>query len=204
MRTVLIIITVLMGYVAGYAQSDIETQKAIWKQMVADTLRQHQIDDSLRALPSMIGDYTYGNGYHKGLNVEAGMSAFATFGHGLPHRGGFSQSLTTTWLTPLTKDYRLWLALGSNVSHTNWGSDHYYDGTLNAALGYKFDDRWEAYIYGQLNIANNYIRRHIPYYNRWGYITGDYWPGLNRIGAAVRYNISPSVSIQINAEVNGQ
>lgn len=46
----------------------------------------------------------YGYGLHRGLNVSLGASAFATFGKGLPHKGGFSQNINATYLAPLSKD----------------------------------------------------------------------------------------------------
>lgn len=52
----------------------------------------------------------YGYGLHKGLNVSLGASAFATFGKGLPHKGGFSQNINATYLAPLSKDGKLWIA----------------------------------------------------------------------------------------------
>ena len=57
----------------------------------------------------------YGYGLHKGLNVSLGASAFATFGKGLPHKGGFSQNINATYLAPLSKDGKLWIAGGAII-----------------------------------------------------------------------------------------
>ena len=46
----------------------------------------------------------YGWGLHEGLNVSAGLSAFATFGKNVPHRGGFSHTLNATYLAPVSKN----------------------------------------------------------------------------------------------------
>lgn len=163
----------------------------------------------------------YGWGLHKGLNVSVGASAFATFGKGLPHKGGFSQNINATYLAPLTKDGKLWIAGGGYFNNTFWGSDSYRDVGLYAIMGYKFNEHWEAYVYGQLSISNNYD----SFYNRYtGYGYGRYglgyypgmWgpmaggimpmgygmgmPGANVIGAGVKYNVNKNFSIGFNVE----
>ncbi|MDY4038934.1 MAG: hypothetical protein SOY49_05880 [Prevotella sp.] len=172
---------------------------------------QEQAPDTLAArMPTPW--YYYGPWLHKGLNVSLDLSVFASFGHNVPHRGGFSQNLSATYLTPLSKDNRLWMAAGGYVNNTTWGGDSYRDGGLYAMIGYKFNDRWEAYVYGQKSVANNYS----SLYNRyWGY--GPYLPGMapimgrplgygmgaagaDVIGAAVKYNFNPNFSIQVSVE----
>ncbi len=69
-----------------------------------------------------IRDLEYGYGLHKGLNVSLGASAFATFGKGLPHKGGFSQNINATYLAPLSKDGKLWIAAGGYFNNTFWGA----------------------------------------------------------------------------------
>ncbi len=163
--------------------------------------------------PTMLSPYLndYGWGLHRGLNVSVDLSAFATIGHNLPHNGGFTQRLNATYLAPLTKDNKLWLAAGGYIQNINWGSDSYKDGALYAALGYKFNDHWEAWVYGQKSVTNNYSN-YSNTYNR--YMYGPYMygmgygtmgssmgmPGADVIGAAVKYNFSPSFSIQLNVE----
>lgn len=165
---------------------------------------------------------TYGYGLHKGLNVSIGASAFATFGKGLPHKGGFSQNINATYLAPLTKDGKLWIAGGGYFNNTFWGSDSYRDVGLYALMGYKFNEHWEAYVYGQLSISNNYsslynrYARYSPYgYGRYGmgYYPG-LWgmgstmpfgygmgmPGANVLGAGVKYNVNKNFSIGFNIE----
>lgn len=91
-----------------------------------------------------------------GLHVSVGLSAFATFGKNVPHHGGFTQTIDADYLTPLTKDGKLWLKVGGYLNNMNWGGDNYRDLGLYAVMGYKFNEHWEAYIYGQLSVANNY------------------------------------------------
>lgn len=55
-------------------------------------------------------------------------------------------------------------------------------------LGYKFDEHWEGYIFGQKSLVNT--RMPLPLYDI-GNI-GD------RIGAAIKYNFNPSFSIQVS------
>lgn len=167
----------------------------------------------------------YGYGLHTGLNVSIGASAFATFGKNLPHKGGFSQNINATYLAPLTKDGKLWIAGGGYFNNTFWGSDSYRDVGLYAILGYKFNEHWEAYVYGQLSINNNYdnlYRRYGSYgYGPYGYgrFGMGYYPGLfgpmgntmplgygmgapgaNVLGAGVTYHVNKSFSIGFNIE----
>ena len=103
------------------------------------------------------------------------------------------------------------MAAGGYVQNINWGSDSYRDGAIYAALGYRFNDRWEAWVYGQKSVANNYGN----YYNRYGLfgygnpglygmyypmVSGIGMPGADVIGAAIKYTVSPSFSLQINVE----
>ena len=61
---------------------------------------------------------------------------------------------------------------------------------LSAVLGYKFNDRWEAYLYGQKSLMRPKVP--LPYYNMMD--LGD------RLGAALKYNFSPSFYIELSVE----
>lgn len=161
---------------------------------------------------SMMPFSTYGYGLHRGLNVSLDLSAFATFGKNLPHKGGFSQNINATYLAPLTKDGKLWIAGGGYFNNTFWGSDSYRDVGLYAILGYRFNEHWEAYVYGQLSVSNNYSRygnlyRSYPYYG-WGWSVTGVMPlgygmgaaGANVLGAGVKYNVNKNFSIGLNVE----
>lgn len=161
---------------------------------------------------SMMPFSTYGYGLHRGLNVSLDLSAFATFGKNLPHKGGFSQNINTTYLAPLTKDGKLWIAGGGYFNNTFWGSDSYRDVGLYAILGYRFNEHWEAYVYGQLSVNNNYSRygnlyRAYPYYG-WAWPATGVMPlgygmgaaGANVLGAGVKYNVNKNFSIGLNVE----
>ncbi len=168
-----------------------------------------------------LGMRGYGWGLHKGLNLSVDLSAFATFGKNAPHRGGFTQTIDATYLTPLTKDNKLWMALGVYLNNINYGGDSYRDGGVYGILGYQFNEHWEAYVYGQVSIANNYnsiygrYAGYGPYggYGPWGYgmypgywgsgiMPGDYGmgaPGANVLGAGVKYT-NKNFSIGFNVE----
>ena len=165
---------------------------------------------------------TYGYGLHKGLNLSLGASAFATFGKNLPHKGGFSQNINATYLAPLSKNGKLWIAGGGYFNNTFWGSDSYRDVGIYAIMGYKFNEHWEAYVYGQLSISNNYDNLYSRYagygpygYGRYGLGYGPgMWgmggtmpfgygmgvPGANVLGVGVKYNVNKSFSIGFNIE----
>ena len=163
-------------------------------------------------------DYGCGWGLHKGLNLSVDLSAFATFGKHVPHRSGFTQTINATYLAPITKDNKLWMALGGYVNNVNYGGDSYHDGGIYGILGYKINDHWDAYVYGQLSIANNYNSlwgRYPGYYGAWGYgmypwgmgcgiMPGGYGmcvPGANVLGAGIRYtNTRKTFSLGINVE----
>lgn len=160
--------------------------------------------------------YGWGGTLHEGLNTSIGLSAFVTTGKHVPHRGGFTQDINLTYLSPLSKDKKLWMAAGGYLNNMNWGGDSYHDAGLYAMLGYRFNEHWEAYAYGQLSLTNNYSRLYTPYY--YGYPYGGYGmygpmsfntmplgygmgtPGANVLGAGVRYSPNKNFSIGINIE----
>lgn len=151
-------------------------------------------------------------GLHEGVNASVNLSAFATFGSHAPHKGGFGQSLNISYLKPLTRDNRLWILAGGYLQHTNYGSDQLYDGGLYAMLNYRISPKWEAYLYGQYSLANNFDRYYNCYwglgtYAPWGLnygvsdVTGGMWtPGANVLGAGFRYSPTPSFSLEVNIE----
>ena len=126
---------------------------------------------------------------HKGLNVNLGASVFAAFGKGAPKGAGFAQDLSMMYALPLTK--RLTFAIGGWVSNAYWAHDRFTDAGVSAVLGYKFDEHWEAYVYGRKSLVN----KPIPYRFCTMDDLGD------RIGAAVKYNFSPSFSVQVSVSM---
>lgn len=125
---------------------------------------------------------------HEGLNVNMGLSVAGAFGKNAPHGAAFAQNVAAMYAVPLTS--KLSLAIGGYFSNVYWGRETSCDGGFNAVMGYRFNERWEAYLYGQKSIA----KRKMPplLYDMNG--LGD------RIGAAVKYNFSPSFSVQVSFE----
>ena len=182
------------------------------------------------SLNDEIDGMSNGWGLHKGLNLSIDLSVFATFGKNAPHWGGFTQTINATYLTPLTKDNKLWMALGTYINNINYGSDNFHDGGVYGMLGYKFNEHWEAFVYGQVSVANNYnsiynryagygpygYRGYGPYgYGPFGYgmypgawgmgvMPGGYGmgaAGANVLGAGVRYT-NKNFSIGVSVEGN--
>ena len=152
---------------------------------------------------------------HQGLNVKLGLSAFATFGKHASHGGGFGQSLSATWLQPVND--KLWVAAGGRINNIVYGGDSYRDGSLYLMAGYRFNERWSAYVYAEKNITNNHGPRFrydgYGFYNplmspyscdplgaRWGGVLPYDMMAADRIGAAVRYNFSPTFSMEVSVE----
>lgn len=127
---------------------------------------------------------------HRGLNLNLGASVFAAFGKGAPKGAGFSQDLSVMYAVPLTK--HLSLAVGGWVNNAYWAHDRFTDAGLSAVLGYKFDEHWEAYVYARKSL----VSKPLPYRFCSMDDLGD------RIGAAVKYNFSPSFSMQVSVSVS--
>ena len=126
---------------------------------------------------------------HKGLNVSLGASVFAEFGKHARHGAGFTQEMALQYAMPLTD--KLSLSLGGYLTNITWQHDNHRDAGLSAVLGYRFNEKWEAYIYGQKSLVQTRFTPISVY---------DYEHIGDRIGAAVKYNFSPSVSIQLSVE----
>ena len=126
---------------------------------------------------------------HRGLNLNLGASVFTQLGKHAHHGAGFAQSLSTMYAVPLT--HKLTLAVGGYFSNIYWTHNNYRDAGLNAVLGYQLKENWETYIYAQKSLVKN---RFIPYSIYDMNALGD------RIGAAVKYNFNPYISLQISVE----
>ena len=209
----------------SYQQTNNELKNDSYQQ-VDSSYYDNPVSTLAPAIANNWGYGSYGWGLHKGLNFSVDLSAFATFGKHAPHRGGFTQTINATYLTPITKNNKLWMALGGYVNNINYGGDNLHDGGVYGILGYRFNEHWEAYAYGQLSIANNYDNFYGGYgpygyggygaygYGRFGMYPGMWGPigcgimpdgygmgtpGANVLGAGVRYT-NKNFSIGINVE----
>ena len=135
--------------------------------------------------------------WHSGLNIHLNASVFTQFGKHAHRGAGFSQSLSAIYLKPLSP--KLTLSVGGYLSNINYAHTSYQNAGVSAMLAYRFDEHWEAFVYGQKNLSDN---RHIPL--RFYEITymNDPLAGSfgDRIGATLRYNFNPSFSIQVSVE----
>lgn len=152
------------------------------------TLNMHGQVPSVGAYPLMWGGWRTWD-LHQGLNLNVGASVFAQFGKHARHGAGFAQSVSMMYAMPLGS--RMSLAVGGYLDNVYWAHDSYRDAGLSAVLGYRFNDHWEAYLYGQKSLTNS---RLMPP------ALSDMSEVGDRIGAAVRYNFSNNASIQISVE----
>lgn len=125
---------------------------------------------------------------HQGLNMSLGASVFSGFGKYAPSGAGFAQNVSGMYALPFND--KLSLAFGGYFLNADWGGRNLRDAGLNAVLGYKFNDHWEAYLYGQKSL----MRPKVP----WLYF--DPMEFGDRLGAALKYNFNPSFSIQLSVE----
>lgn len=162
-------------------------------------------------------------GLHSGLNVQLGASVFAQFGKGARGGAGFQQNIALMYAMPVTD--KLSVAVGGYLNNTNYGGDNWRDAGLQAVVGYRFNEHWEAYVYGQKSITNNIGQRLSRALYDGYYSPGYYGPGMgafggfsrnffgmpsysaydlsgigDRIGATVRYNFNNNMSIEVSVE----
>lgn len=125
---------------------------------------------------------------HSGLNVSLGASVFSPIGKKSHGGAGFAQNITAVYVVPLTN--KLSLAVGGYFDNVNWGHRSYRDAGLNAVLGYRFNEHWEAYVYGQ----KSFLKKEMPLPLYYMTNVGD------RIGAAVRYSPNHTFSVTVSVE----
>ena len=159
-----------------------------------DSLHLPELDDRGRVMNYNYYPYYFGGTWsnwrlHEGLNLSLGASIFSQFGKHAYGGVGFAQNLSVQYATALTS--RLSIAVGGYLDNMYWANTTFRDAGLTAVLGYKFNEQWEGYVYGQKSIVTN---APIPYYLQDLNEMGD------RIGAALRYNITPNISVQMSVE----
>ena len=159
-----------------------------------DSLHLPELDDRGRVMNYNYYPYYFGGTWsnwrlHEGLNLSLGASIFSQFGKNAYGGVGFAQNLSMQYATALTS--RLSIAVGGYLDNMYWANTTFRDAGMTAVLGYKFNEQWEGYVYGQKSIVTN---APIPYYLQDLNEMGD------RIGAALRYNITPNISVQMSVE----
>ena len=130
-----------------------------------------------------------GNGkLHEGLNMNLGTSVFGSWGGSKYLGTGFTQDISMMYAMPLSS--KLSLAVGGYFSNMFFAHDSYRSAGLSGVLSYRFNDHWEAYVYGQKSLVET--SRQIPL---WG--MGNFG---DRIGAGVIYHVDPTLSFEVNVE----
>lgn len=179
---------------------------------------QNQKQGTIGHYPLNFGGW-YDWGLHSGLNVQVGLSVFAQFGKGAHSGAGFQQDIALMYAAPIND--KLSVAVGGYLNNVNYAGGNWHDAGLAAVLGYRFNEHWEAYIYGQKSITNNMAGR-LPYsmydghyggcgvggYGRFSrnffgmpaYSAYDLSGIGDRIAATVRYNFNNNMSIQVSVE----
>jgi len=185
MRKITIIIVVFIMTMTAKAQ---ET-------MIPDSTLHLPTLNSYGQVPRYINCWTMNNfmGYdnwdlHKGLNMNLGASIFAGFGDYAPSGAGFAQNFSGMYALSLTP--KLSLAFGGYFTNADWGGINFRDVGINAVLGYQFNEHWEGYLYGQKSLIEPKVKWPFYYTNELG----------DRIGAAIRYHVNPSMYIQLNID----
>lgn len=132
---------------------------------------------------------------HEGMNVSLGAYVTTAFGRNAPSGVGFGQNAALLYAVPLSQ--RLSVAAGAYLNSFSWGGAAWREAGLSAVLSYRFNNHWEAAVYGNKALANRYsspLFRANPATWALPYSVGD------RIGASVTYNFTPSMSIQLSVE----
>ena len=125
---------------------------------------------------------------HEGLNMNLGTSVFGSWGGSKYLGTGFTQDISMMYAMPLSS--KLSLAVGGYFSNMFFAHDSYRSAGLSGVLSYRFNDHWEAYVYGQKSLVET--SRQIPL---WG--MGNFG---DRIGAGVIYHVDPTLSFEVNVE----
>lgn len=200
--------------------------QSVDQQLQYDSLAASDVNDDLSNLVArcpMIGWGGFGSwSLHRGLNVQLGASVFAEFGKGARSGAGFQQNVALMYALPIND--KLSVAIGGYLNNINYAGGNWRDAGVTAVVGYRFNEHWEAYVYGQKSISNNLCNRlrYNIYDGYYGY--GSYSPmggfggfsrnyfgmplysaydlaGIgDRIGATVRYNFNNNMSIEVSVE----
>ena len=84
--------------------------------------------------------------------------------------------------------HKLSFALGGYSSYLDYGSRQMKDAGLTAMLNYRFDEHWEASVFVQKSM----MQPKMPPQMWWMNDIGD------KIGASVRYNFNPNLSVHLS------
>lgn len=88
---------------------------------------------------------------HEGLNVNVGLSAFTSFGKN--SFNGWGQNLSAVYAKPLNDKWSIAVGAYLNNYSTNYGS--FRCAGITGVVSYRFNEHWEAYVYGQKAFMDN-------------------------------------------------
>ena len=163
--------------------------------MPVDSLHLPPFTSDGRVIVGRYPFYRYGWGgigtwdLHRGINVSLSVSVFAQFGRHANHGAGFAQSVSAIYAEPLTD--KLSVAVGAYFNNVYWGRTEAREAGVTGVMAYKFNDYFETYLYGQKSMTND---RLIPYPLYDMEALGD------RVGASMRFNVTPSFSFGVSVE----
>ena len=96
---------------------------------------------------------------HKGMNLSLGASVFTGFGKYAPSGAGFAQNASGMYAWPIND--KLSFAAGVYLLNATWGGLNLRDTGLSGVLSYRFNERWEGYLYGQKSLrSSRQVQRH--------------------------------------------
>ena len=159
----------------------------------SDSLHLPLLDWRGQMLPAMLPFRGWSSGIgswslHEGLNMNLGTSVFGSWGGSKYLGTGFTQDVSMMYAMPLTG--KLSVAVGGYFSNMFFARESYRSAGLSGVLSYRFNDHWEAYVYGQKSLVET--NRKMPL---WG--MGNFG---DRIGAGVIYHVDPTLSFEVNVE----
>ena len=144
---------------------------------------------------------------HEGLNVSLGLSAFTSFGGAA--FSGWGQDLSAVYAKALNKKWSI--AVGAYLTNYSTNRGDFRSAGINAIVSYRFNEHWEAFVYGQKAFVNNGC----SLYNWYGpYGFGPYGLGYpmyspyalermgDRIGAGVCWSPNNNFSFSVQLEYN--
>lgn len=135
---------------------------------------------------------------HEGLNLSLSASVFAEVGKHARHGAGFAQSLAALYAVPIAKDVAL--NVGAYLTNTTWQHASQRQAGVSAALAWRISERWEASLYGQKRLVGDDTPRVWGVWPGYGYNPMYDDAAADRIGAAVKYNVSPAFSFTLSVE----
>ena len=125
---------------------------------------------------------------HEGLNVSVGASVFSQFGKHARGGAGFAQSLAAVYAVPLTE--KVAIAVGAYVNNVFFCHDSYRDAGISVVAGYRFDERWETYVYAHKSLVTSKMPP----------LLYDISGAGDCVGVAVRYDVNKTLTVEVAVE----